>query len=336
MLAWLGERGGANTDLANNEHDKLHFAVWKGFAAAVEVLLRNRNRNRKVELEEAERHQLQALALEQGHIAVVRLLAAQRLRGKGRGGECLNHAAVGLKLDQNLPGADEWMACDPGAAALLGADKLSRYLGGCLYYPYMTSGFLHNLQTWEKLGDKDVYEMGGGMSTVWWASRARSVTTVDDQGEFLCRIQGSLALLGLEEKVELRASQGDHVAALARIGGEEGGRQFDIIVIDGEPGSARCATLFEALKHLKPGGVIVADNWSQPRVWDGKHAWCVQEVEATYDVHGFCHEGWPEEEGQEKRKKLPHRNGWKTIWFRPGDERRRKSSAERPAVPNCM
>jgi hypothetical protein len=94
-----------------------------------------------------------------------------------------------------------------------------------------------------------VLEFGGGQSTLWWASRARAVTTVESNGEWVARLRPRLpanaTLLG-------PLSGSEYVDA-----GFSGGHLYDVIVIDG---IEREACVEATLEHAAPGAMIVLDN----------------------------------------------------------------------------
>ena len=188
--------------------------------------------------------------------------------------------------------------------------ELSSVEGRDIYYPYYTSDFIFdNLVHWQ-LADKSVFEFGGGRSSIWWASRVRSLTVIDDKSEYLCFIDSELrSLKSMRADVTLfkydagcKACVLDSFAKL--------NQSFDIIVIDGEPTEYRCDMLMAALSYLKkPNGIIIADNWDQPEVWHNPP--CVSVIENAYGVgvQKFKHSA--------RFGKDAHTNGWTTMFFRP-------------------
>lgn len=95
----------------------------------------------------------------------------------------------------------------------------------------------------------DVFEFGSGNSSLYWAGRARSVCSVEDNQEwFQITSQRKLA----NQTVIHRADERGYVKSLP-----EQGKQFEIIVVDG---SWRKGCVVEALRCLKDGGMIVLDN----------------------------------------------------------------------------
>ena len=100
---------------------------------------------------------------------------------------------------------------------------------------------------------KSVFEYGSGNSTLFWAARAASVTSVEDDEQWYAinrhRVPANCRLLF--EPDLLRYT--DTIAA------HPGG--FDIIVVDGPArGRTRYKCAKRALTHLRPGGLIILDN----------------------------------------------------------------------------
>ncbi|SEB28651.1 Methyltransferase domain-containing protein [Nocardioides exalbidus] len=121
-----------------------------------------------------------------------------------------------------------------------------------------------------------VFEWGSGASTMWLASRAGSVHSVEHHAGW-----ASMIAPRLPDNVELRVVEpvasdapvvgsakpghggldfADYVAAIDDVPGE-----FDLVVIDGR---AREACLARAVDRLAPGGVIVFDNVDRRRYVD--------------------------------------------------------------------
>jgi hypothetical protein len=100
---------------------------------------------------------------------------------------------------------------------------------------------------------KAVFEYGSGNSTLFWAARAASVTSVEDDERWYAinrhRVPANCRLVF---EPDLRRYT-DTIAA------HPGG--FDIIVVDGPArGRTRYKCAMRALNHLRPGGLIILDN----------------------------------------------------------------------------
>jgi len=97
--------------------------------------------------------------------------------------------------------------------------------------------------------DCEVFEYGSGNSSLFWARRARSVCSVEDNQEWfevVCKRKCE------NQKVIHRSDATGYIMALS-----EQGKSFEIIVIDG---NWREKCVVEAISYLKDGGMIVLDN----------------------------------------------------------------------------
>lgn len=97
--------------------------------------------------------------------------------------------------------------------------------------------------------DCDVFEFGSGNSSAFWASRARSVCSVEDNQDWFDVVRKKKKA---NQTIIHRANELGYAKSLA-----EQGRLFEVIVIDG---NWRRACSIEALDCLKEGGMIVLDN----------------------------------------------------------------------------
>lgn len=126
-------------------------------------------------------------------------------------------------------------------------------------------------------GRARVFEYGPGASTLWLSKRAARVAYVEHDEAFAQKfgrlvlgasnIVGRLAVPTLARQRDVRCGSGckgyelldfvDYVEAIRDSGGP-----FDLVVIDGR---SRVACLDEAIRHLRPGGLIVFDNSRRTR-----------------------------------------------------------------------
>lgn len=95
----------------------------------------------------------------------------------------------------------------------------------------------------------DVFEFGAGNSSLFWAERARSSISVEDDRDWFQSIDN---ITKKNQTVIHRQSENDYVESLS-----EQGQSFHVIVIDGK-WRRRCAD--EAIKFLTEGGMIILDN----------------------------------------------------------------------------
>jgi hypothetical protein len=94
-----------------------------------------------------------------------------------------------------------------------------------------------------------IFEFGTGNSTSFWAERAATVVSVEDDSEWFRRVE-SIRKPNLS--LYLRTTKDSYVSCLA-----EQGLKFDVIVIDGK-WRFECASV--ACEYLADGGMIVFDN----------------------------------------------------------------------------
>lgn len=111
----------------------------------------------------------------------------------------------------------------------------------------------------------NVFEYGSGGSTLFFAQRAASVYSVEDNPEWFHRVTTRLKEKGITN-VELRLCPFDFKNP---VGFSESGylqampdKKFDIIVIDGseEWNQVRPICFAKAENHVTPGGIIVVDD----------------------------------------------------------------------------
>jgi hypothetical protein len=101
-----------------------------------------------------------------------------------------------------------------------------------------------------------VFEWGSGYSTLWWAKRCRSLTSVESDPKWAAEVKALSP-----ESVELITTPRD---AEAEIGAFENHprAQFDVIVIDNHC-YFRWKCALAALPRLTEGGMIILDNSEQ-------------------------------------------------------------------------
>jgi hypothetical protein len=108
-----------------------------------------------------------------------------------------------------------------------------------------------------EFADSDVLEFGGGYSTLWWAERARSVTSVESDPKWYEFLTGELA--GFENVELALVTDPEAYANYGR------GRSFDVVIVDGDS-RAQCAET--ARDVVSDDGVIIIDDaegwWGRP------------------------------------------------------------------------
>jgi predicted O-methyltransferase YrrM len=110
--------------------------------------------------------------------------------------------------------------------------------------------------------DWAVLELGSGRSTVWFARRAGSVLSFEDNEYWYPRTKERLETAGLGN-VELRLRSAEdfpqEVAALPH-------DSFDLVVVDflEAPAITRIDALKPAMKKVRPGGLLLLDDSDRP------------------------------------------------------------------------
>lgn len=125
--------------------------------------------------------------------------------------------------------------------------------------PWMTYPFIYFLETRIQQNMK-VFEYGCGSSTLWWSRHVQSVISCEHDKEWY------------EEYRKIVPSN----VTLCHIGLTYGGQyskkvseyveEFDIVVIDGRD---RVNCVFNSLKSLKSGGIIIWDNSERSEYHEG-------------------------------------------------------------------
>jgi SAM-dependent methyltransferase len=98
-----------------------------------------------------------------------------------------------------------------------------------------------------------VLEFGSGMSTVWYASRARQVCSVEDYRPWFEKVRGLVKSRGLDN-VHYRFAESPEDYTNFMQGDAEG---FDLVMIDG---SHRSECIRKSAGLLRPGGVLYLDD----------------------------------------------------------------------------
>jgi hypothetical protein len=131
------------------------------------------------------------------------------------------------------------------------------------YVPWFTYPAIEALKNWD-LSEKRVFEYGSGYSTLFWASRAKEVVSVEHNRGWYQKIASLVppnarVILAAIERDEYQPSPELREQFKAYAEAIDG--RFDVIVIDGYARSRvryQCAQA--ALPHLNPNGLIVLDN----------------------------------------------------------------------------
>jgi hypothetical protein len=117
------------------------------------------------------------------------------------------------------------------------------------WYTYPAIEYLRQLD----FHDSVVFEYGSGFSTLFWASRARNVVSVEDEEGWHHLLRPQLPA-NCELHLETDLARYVDVIRTHHSG-------FDVIIVDGPArGHTRLKCCKAALEHLRPGGLIILDN----------------------------------------------------------------------------
>ncbi len=129
--------------------------------------------------------------------------------------------------------------------------------------------------------DKKIFEYGCGNSSLFWAARAESVTSIEDNPEWFAKWEKEF------DRANLDVRWRDEGEAYEQAVFEDGCR-YDVIVVDGKR-RAECAAA--AVKALAAGGMVILDdsdriNTSKEYV---KAVAALKEADLIQvDFYGFC------------------------------------------------
>jgi len=116
--------------------------------------------------------------------------------------------------------------------------------------PWYTKPMLDVLVTWP-LEEWSVFEYGAGWSTLWYASRCRSVVSVDNNAAWVDSLRKAAPA---NVAVHHHDDQPSYIRAIDAYG------KFDLIIVDGAWREC-CAP--KVMEHIKPGGYVILDNAEQ-------------------------------------------------------------------------
>ena len=131
------------------------------------------------------------------------------------------------------------------------------------YLPWFTYPAIEALDNWD-LSEKRIFEYGSGFSTLFWASRAKEVFSVEHNRAWYEKVaeqapQNVRLILAPIDKEESNPSDETRRQFTAYANAIEG--RFDVIVVDGYARSGvRYLCAQAALAHLESTGLIVLDN----------------------------------------------------------------------------
>lgn len=126
--------------------------------------------------------------------------------------------------------------------------------------PWYTYPAIEQLSKWD-FSKCDVLEYGSGNSTLWWAERARTVTSIESSPEWYRSVR-SRAPKNCDvilAPVETDRPNAEQVQQYVNIVDSVGA--FDVVVIDGvNLPSLRRRCVERSLSHFRTGGLLIVDN----------------------------------------------------------------------------
>jgi len=158
--------------------------------------------------------------------------------------KCLDNDTDIRKLFQNI----HYQVYETGMIDSIITDRPVTDSGECLpWYTYAAIQYFNQLD----FSDCRILELGSGYSSVYWASRASSVLSVERARDWYEEMRSmnnseNCEILLFEDRV-------DYFAFLDSVGAE----YFDVVIIDGRD---RYESLLSVKHALKPGGIIIFDN----------------------------------------------------------------------------
>jgi len=139
----------------------------------------------------------------------------------------------------------------------------------------------------------NVFEYGSGGSTIYFARKAASIVSTEDNSQWLERVKAQLAASDIDNAtLQFRPFDFHHPAGFENSDYLRSipERAFDIIVVDGteELIQVRPTCFQYAEKRIKPGGIIIVDDsWRYPQLRSAHHAKSVREFRSV----GPCRPG---------------------------------------------
>ena len=126
--------------------------------------------------------------------------------------------------------------------------------------PWLTYPAIHLLQARLPAEPFSVFEYGAGASTLWWAGRAASVTSVEHDEAWFSSLVAGLPRTARLTHVPLTDPEAYDKAILAE------SRNYDVVVIDGRR-RVECSQYVPG--RLTPRGIVIWDNSDRERYAQG-------------------------------------------------------------------
>ncbi len=127
--------------------------------------------------------------------------------------------------------------------------------------PWLSYSFIHFLEP-RLHKQMNLFEYGCGNSTIWFAQRVNWVDAVENDKNWIAKIQKQLSNNTAIVYREVQENEnGEYAKSIAATG-----KFYDIVIIDGRD---RNHCIRQAEKYLSPQGVIVLDNSDRPDYQEG-------------------------------------------------------------------
>lgn len=127
--------------------------------------------------------------------------------------------------------------------------------------PWLTYPAIHFLESRSRqLTNIDVFEYGSGNSTLWWAKKARFITSVEYYDKWYRKMSEVTP-----KNVSLLFAENNNLHDFANTI-LKSKKRYDVIIVDGRD-RVRCA--LNAIERLKKYGVIIWDNSERKRYQKG-------------------------------------------------------------------
>lgn len=110
----------------------------------------------------------------------------------------------------------------------------------------------------------DIFEYGGGNSTLYYASKVKSVSTIEGKQEWIDFINKNKQNLH-----NIKVQKCNIIQNFSLEINNFTTKEFDIVVVDSRD-RAKC--LMQSVKHLKQNGIIILDNSERANLIDAKQS----------------------------------------------------------------
>lgn len=124
-------------------------------------------------------------------------------------------------------------------------------------YPWITPASIEYLES-KLTKDLDVLEFGAGGSTFFFSRRCRSVTSIETNPEWYAKVMKFVENRNIKNvKVHLVKDRYESINIL-------GGRKFDVIMVDCDPGSMNRAGILRQVRgvNTKDRCMVIVDNYT--------------------------------------------------------------------------